>query len=486
MDRLTKGILLAAILMGPTAQSKTLDFDRRTPVVQVAEKLSQSVITLKTDVRRQILVDPFKGFGFGRNRGFGSIIQEKNYSSAGSGVIVNRDGIVLTNAHVVQNANRLTGTTTDGEEYDLVMIGVDNDFDLAVLQIDWKPGQDRVFPDIDWGSSSDLMIGETVVLMGSALTFQNSVSVGVVSAIERMIDVPNRPEPYFGMIQTDAAINRGNSGGPLVNIRGELIGVATLIATEGGGSDGIGFAIPVERVRQVYSEFVEGRVSLEERLGLRIVNPYTVERIHPSQIERLGLPAGGTISGLLAVKLEPQGLAVESGLRENDLLIQIDGNRVTNRSEFWRALEEHRQGQPLVATVLRVAPSTGEVNRESITIPTLGMPGRGVIERIDSWFGMNVEGITNDVADTLGISIDEGVVIESVDLNGSASSRGLSAGTVIQAIEGYKIQTIGDFRRLRHILQEKDSVQFRVRQGNRAGDVVLSQSDGNGSENGRL
>lgn len=484
-----RGISLFLCLLGWASlglQAAPLDFDRRTPVVQVAEKLSQSVITIKTDVRRQVLVDPFKSFGFGMSPGFGSVIQERRFSSAGSGVIVNPSGIVLTNAHVVEDANRLTGTTTDGEEFDLTMIGVDNDFDLAVLQIEWRPGQNRVFPEIDWGTSSDLMIGETVVLMGSALTFQNSVSVGVVSALERVIEVPSRPEPYFGMIQTDAAINRGNSGGPLVNIRGELIGVATLIATEGGGSDGIGFAIPVERVRQVYREFVEGQVSLEERLGLRTVNPYTVERIHPSQSERLGLGAANSVSGLLAIRLDPQGLAVESGLRENDLLIQIDGKRITNRSEFWRALEEHDLVEPLSATVLRVDPATGAVDRENILIPTQGMPGVGVIERIDSWFGMNVGGVTNDIADKLGVSIDDGVVVNSVDLNGPAHVRGLTAGTLIQAIEGYKIETIGDFRRLRHILQDRDTVTFRVRQGDRVGDLPLSRQWGTGRGNGQL
>ncbi|MCA9411313.1 MAG: trypsin-like peptidase domain-containing protein [Candidatus Omnitrophica bacterium] len=486
MNKTTVGFVISALLVGIAAQSKPLDFERRTPVVQVAEKLSQSVITIKTDVRKQILVDPFQGFGLGRNWGMGSFIQEKNYSSAGSGVIVNHDGIVITNAHVVQDANRLTGTTTDGEEYDLTMIGVDNDFDLAVLQIEPKPNQNRHFPDIDWGTSSDLMMGETVVLMGSALTFQNSVSVGVVSAVERMIEVPNRPEPYFGMIQTDAAINRGNSGGPLVNIRGELIGIATLIATEGGGSDGIGFAIPVERVKQVYEEFVEGMVSLEERLGLRMVNPYTVERIHPSQAERLGLKAGGSISGLLAIKLEPHGLAVEAGLQESDLLIQVDGKDVSNRSEFWRALEEHEIGTPLIATVLRVDPNTGQVDRINIPIPTKGMPGAGVIEQIDSWFGMNVAGITNEIADKLDVPIDEGVVVVSVDGGSAAGVKGLSPGTLIQGIEGYKIQTIGDFRRLRHMLQDRGTVKFQIRQGNRVGEVSLSRDWGSSQGNGRL
>jgi serine protease Do len=449
-----------------------LDHNRRTPVVEVVEKISPSVVTIRTDVRKKVLVDPF-GFRnfFGGNQGF---VAEQNFTSAGSGVIVDSQGVVITNAHVIADANRLTCITYDGEERSLTLIGVDNDFDIAVLQIDRGKDEPGVtFPEIDWGTTSDLMMGETLVAIGSALSFSNSVSVGVVSAIERTIEVPGRPEPYFGMIQTDAAINRGNSGGPLVNIRGELIGVTTLIATEGGGSDGIGFAIPVERVANVYREYVQGVVSLEERLGIMMVNPQVVEGIHASQMERLGL-VSPKVEGIVIVKLYPEGLAAQSGVREGDLLLAVNGKQVPNRTELQRALEEHPAGRMLGLSILRVNQQTGEVERKEIEIPTGDLMNQEMIEKIDSWLGFDVTGIGNDYADQTGVAIDDGVVVKSVSAGSPSQRAGLQPGDLIQGIDKWRIQTIGDFRRIRHIARNWENVDLQVRRGNSVGKLPIA------------
>ena len=470
--------VLCAFAVAPV-RGEPLPFDRRTPVVTVVEKISPSVVMIKTDVKRKVMIDPFQSFGFDFRFRPGWV-GEKTFTSAGSGVIVDQDGIVVTNAHVVADANRLTCITSDGMERSLTLIGVDNDFDIAVLQIDRDEQQPIDFPEIDWGTTTDLMMGETAIAIGSALSFQNSVSVGVISAMERTIVVPNRPEPYFGMIQTDAAINRGNSGGPLVNIRGELVGVTTLIATEGGGSDGIGFAIPVERVAGVYREFVKGVVSLEERLGIAVVNPHEVPDIHPSQMERLGLDRPN-VRGLMVIKIEPDGLAARAGLREGDLLIEVGERKVPRRSDLQRALEEHDidrgpAGKRLNVAALRVDPKNGQVSRINLELPTSGLPGHEKIERIDSWFGFDVVGIGNDVADRMGVSIDDGVVIRAVQNGSPAHLAGLAPGDLIQAVDSYRIQTVGDFRRMRHIAQNKEKVIFRIRRGNSEGVVELAQS----------
>jgi S1-C subfamily serine protease len=465
--------VLIALVLGAAATAEPLNFDRRTPVVQVVEKMSPHVVMIKTDVRRKVRVDPFEGLGFRSFFGGPGFVGERIFTSAGSGVILDRNGTVVTNAHVVADANRLTAITSDSVEHPLTLIGIDRDFDIAILQLE-PTERDQLQPtDIDWGSSADLMIGETAVVIGSALSFQNSVTVGVISAVERTIQVPDR-EPYFGMIQTDAAINRGNSGGPLVNIRGELIGVTTLIATEGGGSDGIGFAIPVERVQTVYREFVQGIVSLEERLGITVVNPHVVEGIHPSQTDRLGL-RDKQIRGLILVKLSPEGLASQNGLREADLLIEVDGRSVVDRRDLQRALEEHEFGRPLPVAALRVNPKTGEVERVSPEIPT---DPSFEIERADSWFGFEVEGIRNEVADAMGVSIDDGVVIRSVQRGSPAQAAGLAAGDLIQGIDNYRIQTVGDFRRLQHFLQKQEKVRFRFLRDRQMYVVDLSQPAG--------
>jgi S1-C subfamily serine protease len=317
---------LPVLFMVFNAYAKPLDYERRTPAVDVVEKMAPSVIAIRSDVRRTI-VNPFEGlFGF---QGLGGFPQEKVYTSAGSGVIIDTNGIVVTNAHVVANANRLVGTDFAGETFELSLIGLDRDFDLAVLQLEDQKtdGTRPVHPDIDWGTTRDLMIGEPVVVIGSALAFENSVSIGIISGVERTVRVPDREAPYFGMIQSDAAINRGNSGGPLVNIRGELIGVTTLIATEGGGSDGIGFAIPVERVSQVFKEFIQGQLSLEEQVGINYVGPKTFENISQTHVDRLGLKEN-RIQGLLLLNLDERGLGYQAGLRVDDLLTTINGQPV--------------------------------------------------------------------------------------------------------------------------------------------------------------
>jgi len=477
MRRSVALVFLGLMVQGFPVEAEPLNYERRTPVVNVVEKISPSVVTMKTDVRRKVRVDPFENMGFApffRP----NWVQERTFSSAGSGFIVDHKGTVITNAHVVADANRLTCITQDGDERSLTLIGVDNDFDVAVLQIDPDEGVSIDYADIDWGNTRDLMIGETLVVIGSALSFQNSVSVGVVSAVERSIEVPNREEPYFGMIQTDAAINRGNSGGPMVNVRGELIGLTTLIATEGGGSDGIGFAIPAERVSSVYNEFVHGIVSLEERLGILLVNPKIVDGVDQSQMQRLGLTKN-RVEGLVVVKQHPSGLGIQHGLREGDLLIEVDGRSVVRRNDLQRVLEEHDLRQPLAMVALRLTPQTGEVTRATIKVPAGELEGSDKIEQIDSWYGFEVSGISNDVADRMGVAIDDGVVIRRILAGSPAENAGLAPGDLIQAIGGYQIQTVGDFRRLRKVGKNEATVNFKIRRGNAIADIALTQPSGN-------
>lgn len=455
--------------------AEPLKHNRHTPIVDVVAKVTPSVVAIRTDVRKTVTVNPLDAMLFGF-RGLGDrVYQEQVYSSAGSGIVVDSRGTVVTNAHVVSEANRLTCTTSDGEVHDLILIGVDNDFDIAILQMNPSAeSKSSVVKEIDWGTTNDLMIGETVVVIGSSLSFENSVTTGIVSAVERTINVKGREKPYFGMIQTDAAINRGNSGGPLVNIQGELIGVTTLIASEGGGSDGIGFAIPVERVKQVYNEFVNGIVSLEERLGIEYVSQKNFENIDQSQARRLQLPKN-RVEGLIAASLDQNGLGYTFGLRKGDLLIEIDGIPVPNLFQFQRALEEHEMGKPLNITYLRY--DNGQVNRETIQVPAdrLGKVER--IEKADSWFGFEVGGITNEIADRLGVSIDGGVVVEKVSRDTPAGEAGFAPSDLIISINQIPVQTIGDFRRLRHSLQYEQGVLFRMRRGNQMGDVMLGEGE---------
>src|SRR5204863_10077631 len=202
------------------------------------ERVSLAVVNVSAEsIVRE--VDPFFGGMLGPSR-------RRKTQSLGSGLIIDAAGVVLTNAHVIEGASRIVVTTLDGRELEADVLGSDRDADLAVLKVDGKN-----LPARPLGRSGDLMIGETVIAIGNPFGLSHTVTTGVVSALNRSLNTDGRT--YTDFIQTDASINPGNSGGPLLNIRGELIGVNTAIY---GKAQGIGFAIPVDRVHRVMGDLV--------------------------------------------------------------------------------------------------------------------------------------------------------------------------------------------------------------------------------------
>ncbi len=242
MKRTSVALVFAVALTG-AAPAAPLP-SRRSEIVEVVEKVSPAVVNIAAEqiVRRQASL--FDEFFFGNN----PRARSDRAQSLGSGVIIDPKGVILTNDHVISGASRILATTKSGQELECEVIGSDADNDLAVLRVRNPRGS---LPTIRLGTSSDLLIGETIVAIGNPFGLSNTVTAGVVSALGRSVRGDQNQRLYTDFIQIDAPINPGNSGGPVVNIQGEMVGIATAII---GGAQGIGFATPVDRARRIVDD----------------------------------------------------------------------------------------------------------------------------------------------------------------------------------------------------------------------------------------
>lgn len=275
--------------------------------------------------------------------------------SLGSGFIIDKSGIVVTNDHVVRVGDVITVTLENGKEYPARKIGSDRETDLAVLKIDGP----ATFPAVRFGNSDRLRVGEWVVAIGQPFGLGGSVSAGIVSAKSRDID----SGLYDDFIQTDAAINRGNSGGPLFDMSGRVVGVNTVIFAPGGGSVGVGFAVPGTLAERVVRQLIEFGETQRGFLGVLL------EEVTPADKARLRLP---NTDGALVVGVPAEGTpAARAGIRENDVIIRFDGKEIEQQRELTRAVAETRVGSTVPVVIIRSGQRvTLEVNiarRETLT-----------------------------------------------------------------------------------------------------------------------
>lgn len=315
-------------------------FNTITNAVQEIEPAVVSVNVIRTEIVRRYL-DPFENpfFGF-----FDVFPYQREVKAIGSGVIFDKRGYIITNAHVVEGATEIKIILTDGRQFKGELVGISSVQDIAVLKIS---GDD--LPPAKLGTSSNLIIGEWAIAVGNPYGFiikdsKPSVSVGVISAINRNFAESREGKVYRRMIQTDAAINPGNSGGPLVNIYGEVIGVNTFIFSESGGSIGIGFATPIDRVKKIAAELIQyGRVR-------DIWFGFKVQDITPMLADYLNLE--GT-DGVLVAQVDRNGPADRAGMKKLDIIIEISGNSIQNSDDAELAVTDVQVGDTLTIKVLR-------------------------------------------------------------------------------------------------------------------------------------
>jgi serine protease Do len=321
-----------------------INSSRQSAITRAVEMASPAVVSINvTGVRRSdIMQDPFFNFFWNQE-----VMQE--YTSLGSGFVISEDGHVITNEHVVgRNSVRIQVAMSNGETYDATLIGRDEYADLALLKID----SEKEFQHVEFGNSDDLMVGEWAIAMGNPFGLfedgQPSVTVGVISALKRDFRPnPQDPRVYLNMIQTDAAINRGNSGGPLLNSYGEVIGINTFIYTGGTsyGFVGLGFAIPSNTVVRILNMLVEsGEVRLEYDSGFEWT-PNT-----RGLAVRYNIP---TIQGLFVVSVNRDGPAYEAGILPGDLILRIGEEPIYSENHAWALFREYAEGDTMQVELLR-------------------------------------------------------------------------------------------------------------------------------------
>jgi serine protease Do len=332
------------------AVNREIDASRRTAIVDAAEKVGPAVVSIsviQTRVVRASPRTPFRSPFF--DQFFRDFYGDREYiekiPSLGSGVIISRDGHVVTNEHVVRDAAEIKVTLTDGRQFDAEVIAGDSDYDLALLRID---GSDLPFARL--GNSDSLLIGEWAVAIGNPFGYllQDShptVTAGVISALHRNVTTSEGVlGVYKDMIQTDAAINPGNSGGALVNSVGEVVGINTFIITQSGGSMGLGFAIPVARVKYIVDEVATyGRIR-------RIWIGLKVQEVTPMIARSLGLASA---RGLIISEADPESPAYKAGLRRGDIIVAVNGEEATNYDAARRAIFGALVGDTLEFSILR-------------------------------------------------------------------------------------------------------------------------------------
>lgn len=327
----------------PAVITESVEDSRSNAITRAVEKASPAVVSITVTSTRnyQSAQEDFFRFFFGE--------PPRENSSMGSGFLISEDGLVVTNQHVVgRNPNEITITTTDGESYEAELIGSDELTDVALLRIE----SDRVFPFVEFTNSDEIIVGEWSIALGDPFGLFNdgkpTVTVGVISAINRDFRPdPNNPRTYIDMIQTDAAINRGNSGGPLLNSSGEVIGINTFIYTGGTsyGFVGLGFAIPSNRVEKIISQLLtSGSVVLDYDPGMEFTS--MTEQL----VYRYRLPY---VSGLLVTSVNQNGPAYECGIMPGDIIVRIGEERVSSKMHAMALLREYEEGENMYVELLR-------------------------------------------------------------------------------------------------------------------------------------
>ncbi|MBU8871584.1 MAG: trypsin-like peptidase domain-containing protein [Gemmatimonadales bacterium] len=320
-----------------SARGETLLQGRTNAIVRATREVAPAVVSINVVQQKAVRSSPSMEFmermGLIPRRGLYSHVQ-----SMGSGLIVSADGLVVTNQHVVADAVQVVVTLSNGQQYQAQLLESVSRYDLAFLRI-----EGRNLPFATLSDADDLQIGEWAIAIGSPFGYlladtQPTVTVGVISALNRDIKRAEGDREYLGMIQTDAAINPGNSGGPLINTAGEVVGINTFIFSESGGSVGIGFAVPSARVLTVIREIQEFGHYREFSLG------FTLQRLSPGMVQYLGLDDP---LGFLVVYILQDAPAWKSGLRPGDIIRQMEGQPLTSRDVLYRLIYEASVGDKL-------------------------------------------------------------------------------------------------------------------------------------------
>ncbi|MBI4640682.1 MAG: DegQ family serine endoprotease [Candidatus Tectomicrobia bacterium] len=433
---------------------------------KLAEELSPAVVNINTTevVKGQPFSPFFRGprspSPFGNDpfqeffeRFFGGNLPEREFKrrNLGSGFIVSKDGYIVTNNHVVENATEIVVTIGDKDDYKAKVVGRDAKTDVALIKIDAR----KDLPVVPLGDSDDVKIGEWVMAIGNPFGLSHTVTAGIVSAKYRNIG----SGPYDNFIQTDASINPGNSGGPLFNTDGEVIGINAAIAAQG---QGIGFAIPINMAKALLPQLrQQGRVT-RGWLGVAI------QVVTPELAKSFGLDKerGALVSGV-----EPGGPAEKGGVLKGDIITEFDGKAIDEMPKLPRVVAETPVGKDVDVKVLRKG------QEKSLRIKVAQMKDEATLmrsENLESDLGMVVQDLTPEIARSLRLDTTDGVIISEVKPGGKADEVGLRRGDLIEEMNQQTVRNLEDYRSIIAKSGKGDTLLFLIKRGNSALYVAMN------------
>jgi serine protease Do len=415
---------------------------------ELADKLSPTVVNVKVTKVEQTSYqgqhfqgDPFGDF-FGRF--FEGMPQgPKNYRSqgAGSGVIISKDGYLLSNNHVVEDAKEVTVTLADKKEYDAEIVGRDPKTDLAVLKIE----AEKDLPAAVLGDSENVQVGDWVVAIGNPFGLNHTVTSGIVSAKGRVIGAG----PYDDFIQTDASINPGNSGGPLFNMNGEVIGINTAIIPQG---QGIGFAIPVDTAKPLIPQLVSHGEITRGYLGVNI------QTITPDLAKALDIKE---VEGALVADVVAESPADKSGIERGDIIVNFNGKNIKDSQDLPAKVAATPVGEEAKVTVLR----DGKEKQLVVTVGKLSSDNEHFASSSDSskgkW-GMQLHELSPQIEEQFHLKADQGVAVVGVEPGSAAAEAGIRQGDVIVEVNRKVVASVGDVKEEIKQAEDKDHLLLLV------------------------
>jgi len=387
---------------------------------------------------------------------------QPDVESQGSGVILRKDGYILTNQHVIDEADTITVLLKDGTKYDAKVIGIDDRIDVAVIKVDAKD-----LPAAKIGNSDDVKVGQWAIAIGAPYELDYSFTVGFVSAKGRTGVANHGGNAYEDYIQTDAAINPGNSGGPLCDIEGRVIGINTLIR---GLNRGIGFAIPINMAMDSAEKLItDGKVK-RPWIGISISDL--------SDDKDLADYENGMKEGVVVTEIHQDTPAAKSDLKPADVIVAVDGVPVKTPRQLQQQVLHKRIGQKVVLDVVRNGknvPVTIQTDEMPDQLQTVSLE-RHAMPKAESGFGLTVQTLTKDLADRMKLDVTDGVVVTDVADGSPAQEKGLQRGDVITAIDRVPAHSADDFKAAIAKAETDKTVLLYVQRGRVSTFVVLKDS----------
>jgi serine protease Do len=403
------------------------------------------------DPSRQYYDDFFRRF-FG-----GNLPQKFHQMGQGSGFIISPDGYILTNNHVVGDADKITVDLQDGRTFtDAKLIGTDPDSEVAVIKI-----QGKDFPVLPMGDSDKLQIADLVIAVGNPFGLAETVTVGVVSALGRNIPLAE----YNDYIQTDAAINPGNSGGPLIDLDGHAIGINTAIFTQSGGYMGIGFAVPINMAKAISEQLIKTGKVTRGYLGVMI------QDVTPELAQSFGLEKA---QGALISQVTQDSPAKAAGLKQGDIILKMDDKDVETSNVLKNEVAMLAPGSKVRFEIFRGGKKQEVTVKIGERPASLSRSAQEAMQQPKGQLGMQLQNLTKDLADQLGYAPGEGVVVTEVDPGSPADSAGIQPGDLIVSVDHKDVKSVSEFEKALHAVGKNKKALLLIKHGEYSRYVIIA------------